>query len=185
MKHRIFQRIATAVVVIPLFIVLTTTPAHAVFGSILAGIQRTMMIANQVTQIANDLVAKLTFDGQLTQMVQQATHLKEQALGAVGALTDPFTELASVPTQFIGLGLSWKNDFTGIAQDIASQRRAHGRQRQELSGIVENNGSPPLIPYPRRTFSICSRTRRSRRGLHAVISRRGKKATSVWCLVTP
>ena len=34
--------------------------------------------------------------------------------------TDPFTELASAPTRFIGLGLSWKNDFTGIAQDIAS-----------------------------------------------------------------
>ena len=114
------QRILTAVVVIPLFIVITTTPAYALFGSILAGIQRAMMIANQVTQIANDIVAKVTFDGQLTQMVQQATHLKEQALGTVGALTDPFTELASTPTKFIGLGLSWKNEFTGIAQDVAS-----------------------------------------------------------------
>ena len=38
----------------------------------------------------------------------------------MGALTDPFTTLASSPTQFIGLGLSWKNDFTGIAQGIAS-----------------------------------------------------------------
>ena len=42
MKHRIFHRIITVVVVIPLFIVLTTTPAHAVFGSILAGIQRAL-----------------------------------------------------------------------------------------------------------------------------------------------
>ena len=114
------KRILTAVVVIPLFIVLTTTPAHAVFGSILAGIQRAQMIVNQGVQIYKDTMAKVTFDGQLTQMVEQATHLKEQALGTVGALTDPFTELASAPTQFIGLGLSWKNDFTGIAQDIAS-----------------------------------------------------------------
>ena len=53
-------------------------------------------------------------------MIDQASHLKEQALGAVGALTDPFTELASVPTKFIGLGLSWKNDFTGIPRGIAS-----------------------------------------------------------------
>ena len=30
MKHRIFQRIRTGVVVIPLFIVVSTTPAHAV-----------------------------------------------------------------------------------------------------------------------------------------------------------
>ena len=116
MKHRIL----TAVVVIPLFIVVSTTPAHAVFGSILAGIQRAQMIVNQGVQIYKDTMAKITFDGQLTEMIDQAAHLKEQALGTVGALTDPFTELASAPTKFIGLGLSWKNDFTGIAQGIAS-----------------------------------------------------------------
>ncbi len=120
MKHRIFHRILTAVVVIPLFIIVTTTPAHAVFGSILAGIQRAMMISNQVTQIYKDTMAKITFDGQLTEMIGQAAHLKEQALGTVGALTDPFTKLASLPTKFIGLGLSWKNDFTGIPRGIAS-----------------------------------------------------------------
>ena len=114
------QRIFTLVVIVPLFITLSTTPAHALLGSILAGIQRAQMIFNQGIQIYKDTMAKLTFDGQLTEMVNQATHLKEQALGTVGALTDPFTELASAPTQFIGLGLSWKNDFTGIAQDIAS-----------------------------------------------------------------
>ena len=116
MKHRIF----TAVVVIPLFIIVTTTPAHAVFGSILAGIQRAMIIANQWTQIYKDTVAKITFDGQLTEMIGQAAHLKEQALGTIGALTDPFTKLASLPTKFIGIGLSWKNDFTGIPRGIAS-----------------------------------------------------------------
>ena len=116
MKHRIL----TAVVVAPLLIVLTTTPAYAIFGSILAGIQRAQMIANQGIQIYKDTMAKITFDGQLTQMTEQFAHLKEQALGSVGALTDPFTDLASVPTQFIGVGLSWKNDFTGIAQGVAS-----------------------------------------------------------------
>ena len=116
MKHRIL----TAVVVAPLLIVLTTAPAYAIFGSILAGIQRAQMIANQGIQIYKDTMAKITFDGQLTQMTEQFSHLKEQALGSVGALTDPFTDLASVPTQFIGVGLSWKNDFTGIAQGVAS-----------------------------------------------------------------
>ena len=116
MKHRIL----TAVVVAPLLIVLTTTPAYAIFGSILAGIQRAQMIVNQGVQIYKDTMAKITFDGQLTQMTEQFAHLKEQALGSVGALTDPFTDLASVPTQFIGVGLSWKNDFTGIAQGVAS-----------------------------------------------------------------
>ena len=114
------QRIVTAVVVIPLFIVLSTTPAHAILGSILAGIQRAQMIVNQGVQIYKDTMAKITFDGQLTEMIDQASHLKEQALGAVGALTDPFTELASAPTKFIGIGLSWKNEFIGIPHGIAS-----------------------------------------------------------------
>ena len=113
-------RILTGVVVVPLLIVLTTTPAYAIFGSILAGIQRAQMIANQGVQIYKDTMAKITFDGQLTQMTDQFAHLKEQALGSVGALTEPFTDLASVPTQFIGLGLSWKNNFTGIAQGVAA-----------------------------------------------------------------
>ena len=116
MKHRILS----AVVLIPLFVVLTTTPAYAIFGAILAGIQRAQMIVNQGVQIYKDTMAKVTFDGQLTQMTDQFAHLKEQALGAVGALTDPFTDLASVPTQFIGTGLSWKNDFTGVAGELAS-----------------------------------------------------------------
>ena len=41
---------------------LTTTPAHALFGSILAGIQRAQMIANQGVQIYKDTMAKITFD---------------------------------------------------------------------------------------------------------------------------
>ena len=53
-------------------------------------------------------------DGQLTELGSQFSHLKEQALGTVGALTQPFTDLSSVPTEFIGAGLSWKNDFTGV-----------------------------------------------------------------------
>ena len=108
------KRILTAVVVIPI------TPAHAILGSILAGIQRAQMIINQGLQIYEQKIAKLTMDGQLTEMADQFTHLKDQALGTVGQLTDPFTTLASTPTRFIGLGLSWKNDFTGIAHRIAS-----------------------------------------------------------------
>ncbi len=65
-------------------------------------------------------MAKITLDGQLTQMTDQFNHLQEQALGSVGALTDPFTDLASVPTQFIGVGLSWKNDFAGVAAELVS-----------------------------------------------------------------
>ena len=116
MKHRIL----TGAVVIPLLIVLTTTPAYAIFGSILAGIQRAQMIINQGVQIYEAQIANLTMDTQLTELTDQFSHLKDQALGSVGALTDPFTDLASVPTRFIGVGLSWKSDFAGVAAELAS-----------------------------------------------------------------
>ena len=116
---RTYKKALTVALLVPVLIVLTTTPAYALFGSILAGIQRAQMIANQGVQIYKDTMAKITLDGQLTQMTDQFAHLKEQALGSVGALTDPFTDLASAPAEFIGVGLSWKNDFTGVAAELA------------------------------------------------------------------
>ena len=115
MKHRI----VSGLVLVPLMIVLSTTPAYAIFGSILAGIQRAQMIVNQGVQIYNDAMEKITMNGQLTELTDQFSHLKEQALGTVGALTAPFTDLSSIPTEFIGVGLSWKNDFTGVAGELA------------------------------------------------------------------
>ena len=112
-------RLLTAVITVPLLIVLTTTPAHALLGSILAGIQRAQMIANQGLQIYEQKIAKLTMDGQLTNLADQFTHLQDQALGSVGALTQPFTDLASTPARLIGTGLSWKSEFTGVAADLA------------------------------------------------------------------
>ena len=116
---RTYKKAFTVLLLVPVLIVLTTTPAYALFGSILAGIQRAQMIVNQGVQIYKDTMAKITLDGQLTQMTDQFAHLKEQALGSVGALTDPFTDLASAPAEFIGVGLSWKNDFTGVAAELA------------------------------------------------------------------
>ena len=98
MKHRI----VSGLVLVPLMIVLSTTPAYAIFGSILAAIQRAQMIVNQGVQIYNDAMEKITMNGQLTELTDQFSHLKEQALGTVGALTQPFTDLSSIPTEFIG-----------------------------------------------------------------------------------
>ena len=49
----------------------------------------------------------------------QFAHLQDQALGAVGEITDPFTTMASQPTRMIGTALTWKNRFTGTAARIA------------------------------------------------------------------
>ena len=98
------RKALTGLLLVPVLDVLATTPAYAIFGSILAGLQRAQMIANQGVQIYKDTMAKITFDRQLTQMTDQFAHLKEQALGSVGALRDPFTDLASAPAEFIGVG---------------------------------------------------------------------------------
>ena len=119
-------RLMTSVVVIPLMIVLTTTPAHAIFGSILAGIQRAKMIVNQGIQIYKQTTSQITLDRQLTELTSQFSHLKDQALGTVGELTQPFTDLASRPAQLLGTGLSWKDDFTGVAAELASSVEAMG-----------------------------------------------------------
>ena len=116
----------TVIVLVPLLIMLTTTPAHAIFGSILAGIQRAQMIANQGIQIYHQQIAKITQNGQLTELTDQFAHLKDQALGSVGALTQTFTDLASRPAHLLGTGLSWKDDFTGIAAEVAASVEAMG-----------------------------------------------------------
>ena len=127
------RKALTVLLLVPVLAVLATTPAYAIFGSILAGIQRAQMIANQGVQIYKDTMAKITFDRQLTQMTDQFAHLKEQALGSVGALRDPFTDLASAPAQFIGVGLSWKDDFTGVAAELADSVEQMGESGKSFT----------------------------------------------------
>ena len=67
MKHRI----VSGLVLVPLMIVLSTTPAYAIFGSIIAAIQRAQMIVNQGVQIYNDAMEKITMNGQLTELTDQ------------------------------------------------------------------------------------------------------------------
>ena len=130
---KIYRKVLTVVLIVPVFVLLTTTPAHAIFGSILAGIQRAQMIINQGVQIANQVASLSTMNGQLTELTDQFSHLQEQALGSVGAMTEPFTDLASTPARLIGTGLSWKNEFTGVAAELAGAVEQMGRERQELS----------------------------------------------------
>ena len=110
----------TAVVLIPLIVLVSVTPAHAIFGSILAGIQRAQMIVNQGIQITNQVRQITTMGGQLTELKDQFRHLKDQALGSVGALTQSFSDLASVPSALVSDGMGWKNDFTGEALGLVN-----------------------------------------------------------------
>ena len=114
------SRLSTILAAAALMIVLTTTPSYAIFGAITGALQRAQMIINQGIQIYEAQIAKLTMDGQLTELTSQFDHLKEQAMGSVGKITQPFTELSSAPAKLIGNGISWKNEFTGVAGEFVS-----------------------------------------------------------------
>ena len=96
--------------------------AHAIFGipDVAAMAQRVTIIANQGAQIANQIAQLATLNGQLGKLTEQFEHIKESTLGQVGAITQPFTDLASLPGDLIGTGMSWKSDFTGLPAELAS-----------------------------------------------------------------
>ena len=137
MKHRI----VSGLVLVPLMIVLSTTPAYAIFGSILAAIQRAQMIVNQGVQIYNDAMEKITMNGQLTELTDQFSHLKEQALGTVGALTAPFTDLSSIPTEFIGEGLVLEERLyrrgRGVGRSGGAARRIGNQFHRRMEGPLD------------------------------------------------
>ena len=114
-------QILISLILLPALIVSMTVPAHALFGlGVGEVVQNVIMLANQATQIANAQLAKLTMNGQLTEVTDQFAHLQDQALGAVGEITDPFSTMASRPTRMVGAALTWKNAFTGSAAEIAN-----------------------------------------------------------------
>ena len=103
---------------LPLF---AASSAHAIFGipDVAALAQRVTIIANQAVQITNQVAQLATMNGQLTKLTEQFTHIKDSTLGQIGAITQPFTDLASLPGELVGTGMSWKSDFTGLAGELA------------------------------------------------------------------
>ena len=99
---------------------LWTTSAHALFGipDVAALAQRVTIIANQGIQIANSVTQISRITEQMTEIKNQYDHLKQEALGHVGALTSPFLDLAALPGTFVSDGLAWRTDYAGT--DTAS-----------------------------------------------------------------
>lgn len=108
-----------ALLMLPLF---AASTAHAIFGipDVAAMAQRVTIIANQGAQIANQIAQLATLNGQLGKLTEQFEHIKDSTLGQVGAITQPFTDLASLPGELVGTGMSWKSDFTGLAGELAN-----------------------------------------------------------------
>ena len=92
-----------------------TTTAHAIFGvpDFAALAQRVTIIANQGIQIAHSVTQISKITEQMTEIKNQYQHLKDEALGHVGALTSPFLDLAALPGTFVSDGLAWRADYAG------------------------------------------------------------------------
>ena len=93
-----------------------TTSVQAIFGipDVAALAQRVTIIANQGIQIANSVTQINKMTEQFDKLKAQYEHIQESTLGHVGALTDALTDLTALPTQLVGAGLAWRDDFTGL-----------------------------------------------------------------------
>lgn len=90
------------------------------FFDLSAPFQRAVMIANQASMISNQITSLATMNSQLTKLGEQFDHIKQQALGQVSAISEPFTDLAAIPGQLVGTGLTWKSDFAGTAGELVT-----------------------------------------------------------------
>ena len=87
--------------------------AQMIVNQVLQRLNERMQIAHQVTQIRQ-------FTEQLTKTREQITHMKEAALGQIGALEESFAELVAGPTDLVVEGMQWQTEFTGSARELAA-----------------------------------------------------------------
>ena len=110
-----------------------TTTAQAIFGipDVAALAQRVTIIANQGIQIGHAVSGLRRATEQFNKLKQQYDHLREQALGEIGALTAPLTEIAALPGQLVGAGLLARRLYPhrrgragGCARPVQQRRHA-------------------------------------------------------------
>ena len=110
------------------FIVLIAIGAFWLPGAVRRGraqdsIHYLVMIANQGTQISNQVQALTRMDSHIAQLTGQFEHLKESALGQIGAIADPIADLIAVPTDLLNTARDWHSDFTGQASSLIDALR--------------------------------------------------------------
>ena len=93
-------------------------PGVVRWGAAQDSLQYILMIVNQGTQITNQGLALARMDTHIGQLTGQFEHLKESALGQIGAITDPIADLIAVPTDLLNTARDWHSDFTGQASSL-------------------------------------------------------------------
>ena len=165
---------------------LWTTTAHAIFGipDVAALAQRVTIIANQGIQIAHSVTQISRITEQMTEIKDQYDHLKQEALGHVGALTSPFIDLAALPGTFVSDGLAWRTDYAGTdtaglidAFDLFSASGAsltdYWRDRLDAAPVVTE--ADVIAEYNTLPVSLADRAAANYRRLRA----EGEQATAL------
>ena len=115
-----------------LLFVLLAAPAH---GVVAGWIQRAIMIAQQLTQIGNEVEQIKQFKEKLDKAKEQielVKDLKDSARDGLNALTEPFTSLVSAPTDLVGDTMNWGGQFAGDARRTFDAARDFGRNARSL-----------------------------------------------------
>ena len=60
----------------------------------------------------------MRMDTHITQLTGQFEHLRDSALGQIGAIADPIADLVAVPTDMLNTTRDWHADFTGQAGSL-------------------------------------------------------------------
>ena len=101
--------VLTIVAILCLFLIVRNVAAQGGVASYL------VMIANQGTQISNQVQALTRMDTHIAQLTGQFQHLRDSALGQIGAIAQPIANLIAVPTNMLTGARAWHSDFTGPA----------------------------------------------------------------------
>jgi hypothetical protein len=121
------------IVILTLCLVLVAVPAHAFVA---AWIQRALIIAQQVTQIGNQVEQIKQFQAKLDRIREQVTmvtDLKDSALGAIGGFKQEFTTLFSAPSDLVGDVMdNWGGEFHGEARQVFDAARSMARSGQSI-----------------------------------------------------
>ena len=112
--------------------VLLAAPAY---GVVAGWVQRAIIIAQQLTQIGNEVDQIKQFKEKLEtarEQIEMVKDLKDSMRDGLNALTEPFTSLVSTPTELVGDTMSWGSEFTGDARRTFDAARDFGRNAKSL-----------------------------------------------------
>jgi len=120
------------IVIFTLCFVLLAAPAY---GFVAAWIQRAIIIAQQLTQIGNEVDQIKQFKEKLDkakEQIEMVKDLKDSVRDGLNGLTEPFTSLVSAPTELVGDTMGWGSEFTGDARRTFDAARDFGRNARSL-----------------------------------------------------